>query len=744
MENFSTCSAGQLTRSKLTCSVLAALLTLAAFSQYAFAEVDESTENAGALEEIVITAQRRTESLQEVPISVTVFSAEDLRESGVRMLDDIATRTPGFAMGSFNFGQPQLYIRGIGSNADGAGSDSSVVVFLDEVYIGRATAANVELYDLERFEVLRGPQGTLFGKNVIGGAMNITTTKPTEEFKAKFELTGGNLGLLEGKGLISGALANNVFGKFSFTHRERDGYITSVDPTIRGTKFGGIESSGVRGGLRFILSDTVEINVSGDYTRDRYDAAGHRDVGAGLILPAGQKAFDPVGYADPYNTFTDFADGYQNRDVWGVMGRLDWEIGGGTFTGISAFRGADFKFDEDHAGSGFASTPILSVQSAIDENVNQLTQELRFNRVDFNDRLNWTVGAFYLNENIEREEDSLIALFAPRPLPADVSLQDNTTKSWSVFADATWTITDRFDFTLGGRWTNESKNIRQIGIDGALGGIIQNYDVRDSQSWDAFTPRAVLGFHITDDAYTYISYSEGFKSGGYEGLAATATGAKTPFNPEEAKAYEAGLKTEWLDKRLRVNLAVYKTDYADLQVLERITTPEDPLGIVVTKNAGKAKIQGAELEFNSQWGNFGLNGNYAYIDTETQEFGGPTDPRNGKALRNSPKNSYYLTGNYHWDLSVGGSISIRYDFRHQDKVYSDPLNLEGSAIPQYDLQDFRIAYAPTGEKWEVSGWVHNLADEEYLLHAWPAQPFAYVQTLAPPRTYGVTFTMQFE
>jgi iron complex outermembrane receptor protein len=710
-----------------------------------FAQSEEEAEALGMLEEVTVTAQRRSESLQEVPISVTVFSAEDMREANIRILSDIATRTPGFAMGVFNFGQPQLYIRGIGSNADGAGSDSSVVTFLDEVYIGRATAANVELYDLERFEVLRGPQGTLFGKNVIGGALNMVTSRPTDELTGKFEATAGNLGLLEAKGLVSGPLTDKIAGKFSFTTRKRDGYITSVDPTIAGTKYSDLQNTGIRGALLIMASDTVEINLSADYSWDRYGPAGHRVAGLddGSILPAGQAAFNAAAYNDVYNTFSDYAGGFQDRDVWGFMGRVDWQVARGTFTSISALRGADYEFSEDHVGSGFATTPILSAQAYINEDVQQFTQEFRFNRVDFDDRVNWTVGAYYLGEDINRQEDSLIALFTPRPLPADTSLQYNDTTSWSVFADMTWSITDKFDLTVGGRYTDEKKDIVQVGIDGALGGIVENYDVAASQSWDAFTPRAVLGYHISDNAYTYVSYSEGFKSGGFEGLAATAIGAATPFDPEEAKAWEGGVKSEWFDNRMRVNLSVYQTDYTDLQVLERIVTPDDPLGILITKNAGKAKIKGFELEMASQWGNFGLNGNYAYIDTETQEFGGPDDPRNGKQLRNSPKNSYYITANYNWPLSNGAAINLRYDYRHQDKVYSDPLNLEGAAIPGYNLQDARIAYVAASGMWDIAAWVNNLADEEYLLHAWPANPFGWVQTYAPPRTYGVTFSMRY-
>ncbi len=735
--------ARKLKSSKLILGLLG-LLIVTLWWQPIHAQSEEAEASEGALEEVVITAQRRAESLQEVPISVTVFDAEDLREAGVRIMSDVATRTPGFAMGTFNFGQPQLYIRGIGSNADGAGSDSSVVVFLDEVYIGRATAANVELYDLERFEVLRGPQGTLFGKNVIGGALNLVTSKPTDVLTSKFEATGGNLGLIEGKALVSGPFSDKVSGKFSFTTRRRDGYMTSVDPTNLGTEYSGLKNTGLRAGLRIIASDNVEINLSADYSADRYDAAGHIVLGLddGLLIPTFQLAYDPVAAGNPDFTFSDLDDGFQDRDVYGFMGRLDWDTDSGTFTSITGLRGAQFDFNEDHLGSGLATFPILAVQAFIDEEVDQFTQEFRFNGLAFNDNLNWTVGVFYLKEDVDRQEDSMVG-FAPRPYPRDISLQSNTTKSSSIFADATWSITERFDLTLGARYTDEKKDIRQIGIDGAAGGVAEDYDVTASDSWDAFTPRIVLGFHLTDDAFLYGSYSEGFKSGGYEGLAATATGASTAFNPEEAEAFEAGLKTEWLDRRMRINLAVYKTDYTDLQVLERIITPDDPLGIVVTKNAGSAEIKGAELEFDSQWGGFGLSGNFAYIDTETKEFGGPEDPRNGKNLRNSPKNSYYLLASYTWDLSNGASLIARYDYRHQDKVYSDPLNIEGSAIPEYSLQDARLAYAAASGHWELAAWVKNLADERYMHHAWPAAPFGYVHTPAPPRTYGVTLSLRF-
>jgi iron complex outermembrane receptor protein len=648
-------------------------------------------------------------------------------------------------MGTFNFGQPQLYIRGIGSNADGAGSDSSVVVFLDEVYIGRATAANMEIYDLERFEVLRGPQGTLFGKNVIGGALNLTTSRPTDYFTSKFELTGGNLGLFEAKALVSGPLSDSVSGKFSVTTRNRDGYMTSVDPSIEGTEFSGLKNTGVRAGLRIEASETVIIDLTADYSWDRYDAAGHMVLGLddGMLVPTFQTAYNPAAAGNPDFTFSDL-NGYQDRDVWGAMARVGWDVGGtGTFTSITAYRGAEFDFYEDHLGSSFTSFPILAVEAFIDEEVAQFTQEFRFNSLAFNDSLNWTIGAFFLNEEIDRREDSGVGFAPPRPLPHDISIQNNETKSWSLFADATWSITDRFDLTLGARYTDEKKDIRQFGEDNAAGGVAENYDITASESWDAFTPRVVLGFHLTDDAYIYGSYSEGFKSGGFEGLAATAVGASTPFNPEEAKAYEGGLKSEWLDNRMRINLAVFQTDYTDLQVLERIITPEDPLGIVVTKNAGEAEIKGAEVELTSQWGGFGLSGNYAYIDTETKEFGGPEDPRNGKSLRNSPKHSYYILASYNWVLSNGGALVIRYDYRHQDKVYSDPLNIEGSAIPEYSLQDARLAYVSPKGNWEIAGWVQNISDKRYMHHAWPAAPFGYVHTPAPPRTYGVTFSMNF-
>jgi iron complex outermembrane receptor protein len=709
--------------------------------------VDDSAEDSrsGALEEVTVTAQRREQSLQEVPISVTAFDAENLREINARVLSDIATRTPGFAMGTFNLGQPQLYIRGIGSNADGAGSDSSVVTFVDEVYVGRATAANLEIYDLERFEVLRGPQGTLFGKNVIGGALNLTTTRPADSFTGRFEVTAGDLGLLEARGFVSGPLADSIKGKVAVTARERDGYIKSADPTNFGAEYGDLKNAGVRAGLLIEAGDDVDVYLTADFSADRYGPAGHYVVG-GLIGSA-QAAYDSRYAANPDYTFADFV-GYQDRDVWGFMGRVDWHSTAGTFTSISALRGADYEMEEDHVGTGYATYPLIQAGVYIDEGVDQFTQEFRFNSLAFNDRLNWTVGLYYLNEEVNRREDAQISFGASsppvRPFPADSTRQFNETDSWSVFADATWSITDRWELTLGGRYTDESKDINQVAIEGcAACGVSGPYDVTASDSWDRFTPRAVLGFHLTDAIYTYASYTEGFKSGGFEGYASSATAASTPFNEELAEAYEGGFKSEWLQDRLRVNVAVYQTDYTDLQVLEIVQTPENPIGIAVTKNAGAATIQGAELEFQSQWGAFGLSGNYSYMDSETKEFGGPDDPRNGKSLRNSPQNSYYLAASYDWALPNGGNLQLRYDFRHQDKVFQDPLNLELASIPAYDVQDVRLAYAAPNGAWEVAGWVENLADERYDYHAWPSAPFAYVHTAAPPRIYGVTFSMFF-
>jgi len=705
-----------------------------------------SSAGAQELEEITVTAQKRAQSLQSVPIAITAIGGEEMREADIHTLDDIAVKTPGFFMGSFNKGQPQLYIRGIGSNADGAGSDVSVVTFLDEVYIGRASGSVFDLFDLDRVEVLRGPQGTLFGKNAIGGAVSMITSKPSETFYGRAELSLGNLNAVVARALVSGPISDNVFGKVSASFRSRDGFVESV---TTGQKMSDQGNGGIRGTLLFTPREDVEVQVTADYNKSE-------ETGAGRILVADNNPATPdilVGIAQAANpaaandytkTFAD-NQGVADVEAGGIMGKVNWDVGSGTFTSITAYRTSDY-LNVDDIPAWSLSLGVIDATTFVDESADQFSQEFRFAGTGMDNRLNWVAGVYYLTEDVERQENSEVAV--PAVAATSQSFQDNTTDSISAFGDFTYDFSDRFSAVVGARYTSEDKNIRQVGIPPVAfpHTINESYDITASKSWNAFTPRVVLQWQVSDELFFYGSYAEGFKSGGFEGTASSEIAARTPFNQEDAKAFEIGAKMELLNDRLRLNVAGFTTDYTDLQVLVRKPAfPGDPLGVVITENAADATSNGLEIEFDAILSeNFEVSGSYTYLDATYDRYLEPNGIDNaGNRLRNAPENAVNLVAKYTKDLAGGAQISVRYDFFHSDEAFQDPREEPGAAKPAYDLSNLRVSYTPANGDWEFAVWGRNLFDEEYLTHNFPLQPFGNPGTAGAPLTYGVSALYDF-
>jgi iron complex outermembrane receptor protein len=736
---------------------------------------------AGVIEEMIVTSQRREENVQSVPVAVTAFSGEALDEMGIVDIKGITERTPGFTMGVFNPGQPQFYIRGIGSNEDGAGGDQSVIVFVDEVYIGRSAGSDMDLFDLERVEVLRGPQGTLFGKNVIGGAVSLVTKKPSEETEVKLEGTVGNLSAITLRGLASGEIAENTYGKISFSSRRRDGYLHSqIDqfpeyfPNIAANLLGkfdqlNINNDSFRGALRFLPTDSLEINLTANYSTMDRAGPSYKSIGPGGIPYLADAALLP-DYEDKIHQNLLEDPGSSKNEIWGVTGRIDYDFNETmTFTSLSSFREVEAE-QQWFLGTKNLTALRLSTNTVplylvgsndYTDDSKTFTQEFRF--TGSTNRLNWVAGAYYLNEKTNRNErDSAGLDFSDGQGGVGVSIpsidggddQRNKTDSYSLFGQFTFDLTETFSVTLGGRQTWEEKKIRRTGTPSALTPA-RNYDFEAGEDWSAFTFRAGAEWQATEDIFIYATVSEGFKSGGYQGLAGNELIASTPFDPEEATLYELGFKTDWLDNRLRLNAAIFYTDYTDLQILQ-LLVPEGAVpgttGTLITQNAADADIEGVEVEFIVKpIDNLTIQGSYTHLKTEFANFfipdgfrppdlGGATPvDRTGNELRNAPKHAFNVLVRYDWQLPNGAAMSLQGDWRYKDKVYQDPDVLEFSAVPSYDVVDFRASYLFPNGNFETTLWMRNAFDEDYFLHNWPLQGSGQA-TPAPPRTYGVTIT----
>ncbi len=727
------------------------------------ATAQDEAAQAGGLAEIVVTAQRRSENLQEVPLSVTAFSADSLREQGIDSIKGITERVPGLTMGQFNPGQPQIYIRGVGTNVRGAAEDPGVIVFVDEVYIGRAQGSDIDLFDLERVEVLRGPQGTLFGRNVIGGAISMITTKPTAETKWAMEGSFGDFKSLSGRAFVSGELVDNVYGKIAVAAKRRDthlinniGRFSASIPNSNSFSNGGLNgtsSESIRTQLRYQPRDNVDVNLTLHFSTQDADGPARHFIpgpGTGGVFYASDSTLIP-GYSNDYrNVLTNDAGSYRSQ-AYGANLRFDVAINDAlNFTSLTAYRFAKATNFEPGLGTPELSllrlslTPASLVPFTIDGNNDyfdrdkMLTQEFRLSSAG-QSRLNWVAGLFLLDQEVYRDETATVGVKTRGPggtlggtntFGNEIQISDNS--SYAVFGQATYAFTDRWSATVGARYTKDTKDFRGIGDPGGLT-INEAYDVTNKKSWTSTTPKGSIEFKPTRDLLFYASAAKGYKAGGFPNLGPTAAVARTPYDPETALQYEIGAKTEWFDRRLRINLAAYDIQYDDLQVLLQLIpvgSPPGTPGAIFTLNAADSTSKGIELEFSAaptdRWL---ISGSIATMDAKFDTFrvpdgfltpgGAPVNSNAGKFLRNAPELAGNLLVRYTQPLANGSSISAQIDTRYKDKVYGDPANLEFAAVPSYTLTDLRLAYRNPSGNVEIAGTVSNLTDEQYLLHNYP-------------------------
>lgn len=698
----------------------------------------------GKPQEVVVTALRRTESLQRVPAAVSAITAEQLAKAGIQNLGDVSTRTPSFVIGQQGPASPDMSIRGIGSTDRDAGSDRSVVVFLDEVYAGRAGGVPPDLFDLERVEVLRGPQGTLYGKNAVGGAVNLISRKPTHKTSASGELTVGTDSLVEVKAAAGGSLSENLAGRLAFSGKSRG---PLYENRFQNAETDNYRLNAVRGQLRWTPSDALEVSLSADHSKDKVN-------GISTFVNPKTAALLAIGFDPGSDSFVSHNNvlGFMDREISGVHLRIEREFNAGTLTSLTGWRSLDLAETRDLAGvplrpitagiRGFESTQIMTEQST------SVSQEFRFTS---NRRGPWSyiTGVYYQQEDTDRVEERKRQLNTAISRP--VFAQGAQTTSYAVFGQTTWQASDALAVTVGGRYTRDERDFalkvtNPFGL-ASLSPATQLFDITANKSWSAFTPKATVDLTLAPNVMGYLTVGRGYKSGGFQGLAANAAAARTPFNPEYATSYELGLKSRWFDRRLTLNGSAFMTDFSDLQFRQRILTiPNDQASaIVVVANAGTARIKGAELEAGwapSKWQSYTLA--YSYLDTLITSFNatpGVTDV-NGLELARSPRH----TLNAAVDLSMPLGAYVlggRVDYRYRSSFWFEPSIDRSLFEGGYGLVDARVSLTAPGSKWSVDLWGRNLTDQRYRTFAQAigfttAGLSAATSRTGDPRTVGVT------
>ena len=751
------------------------LATLAIAVGVAMTAATPAFAQRSTIEEVVVTAQYRAQSIQDVPITITALSAEQLEAGNIFDIGSSANNVPGMTLGEFAPGQALIALRGVGSVDDGAGLDNSVAVFLDGIYMGRGAGTNFDMFDLERIEILKGPQGTLFGRNAIGGAISVVTAKPTQETEGKVALTVGNEGTLRYQGLVSGGLSENLAGKLVVNHREHDGYVRN---TLLNKDVQDEDYSSVRGQLLW-TNDNSEWLLSADYMEDD-----RGDIGRATVVNGN---FDYIGAATSlgagrYGTTASPTDGFNAREAGGISLQGDINYAKGKLTSITGVRSVETDWEMPSVGAplggGFnlaAGVFGADVIDDIEEEIDTFSQEFRWTS-ELDGNFNYVAGLYYFTEDTDRQEqfriDRNTVATGQVVVGNEWTRTQNETTSYAAYGQGSWELNDQWKLTIGGRFTKDERDYiasaancglsdAQISAGGAdpsvcvfngnrVGGslriIAEAFVAPASTDFDNFSPMISASFRPNDNVMYFGTVSTGFKSGGFAGSQGVRSAATNVVDPEEVTNFELGFKGDFLENTLRVNGTVFMMDYEDLQVVRFGPVPNSVFGTFQTTNIGSADISGLELDFT--WyatDRFRISGHYGYLDTEANDlvlngFNGPSD-FSGTPLRQAPENSYGLTFNYNLPVA-SGEFDFRVQYSHTDEQHFDAPTINDTISESHDLIDARISWKSTDEKYSVALWGQNIGDEHYVTHAYRIGPGS-IGVWSPPSTFGLTGTVNF-
>ncbi len=675
---------------------------------------------ADADEEVIVTAQKRAERLIDVPISISSVSKAQMQSQNLVSLSELGGRLPNvLAANSSLF--PNFTIRGISSQSGGSpGVAPAVGVYVDEVFQGRDRAYNVPLEGIARVEVLRGPQGTLYGKNTIGGTISIITDKPTNEFHGEASAQIGNLGFNQETLTLSGPIVEDRFLLLgSFIRKERDGFIYN---RFRNEDINGYEGYGGR--LRAIITptDTVTFDLSADY----YTQDGTEALQTVTYVPLPFPPYNSLPTPDPNNRIVDLdAPITGEREVWGASARFDIDLEWATLTGIVAHREYTSAFQDDSDG-----LPLDEFSVGRSEGASINSQEVRLTS-NGDGALSWIVGAYFYQEDLDSVNNINLgplfpsALFRLPPLPASFRERALTNASvdetsWAGFGSFTYDFNDQLRLAAGVRFTHESKDLAYSQLATTLvSGLIYAFALpisprTDSLSEGEWTGDISLTYKINPENVVYAKYSRGYKAGGFQADVISPPPNTPPasfeFEPEFVNNYEAGYKSRWFDGMISLNTAVFYLDYTNKQ--ERVNTGVS----FVISNAGEARVYGAEFELDANlFEGFHLTASLGLLDAKYTSFknaGGLGINFDGNRLTGAPRATWTVAAQYDFPIAGEFNGTIRAEAQHLNEIYTDSANSADLLQRDYTLINARAGIE--GENWGFYLWGKNLGDELVL------------------------------
>jgi iron complex outermembrane recepter protein len=829
-------------RSALVRQAVIASLAFAAAPTFAQQTAQNEEESSRTIESIIVTAQKREQSLQDVPIVVTAVSEQLLQDTGVRDIKDLTVLTPGLTVTSTSSeASTTARIRGVGTVGDNPGLESSVGVVIDGVYRPRNGVGFGDLGELERIEVLKGPQGTLFGKNTSAGVINIISKRPSQDFSSQVEVTAGNYGALEGSASINGGLREGVSARLYVGARERDGFLDvrrGAGPRQE-LEDNDRDVETARAQLLLEPSEALNIRFVGDYSQRNESCCGGVQVvrgpaAAAVDALAGGRGVNLPDDAFEREVYLNRSDTQEIEDLGGSV-EVNYDAGAATITSISAYRTWESinAQDVDFTAADIWHRDPDGYHAA---DFTQLSQEFRI--AGETDRLSWLAGAFYANEDLENRQQlqygsqyrtymlaltggpasplvpltigatpgaqaALAQAYTPGIGQRDLHEQDS--RSWAVFTNNNFRVTDALELTLGARYTNEAKDLDtrysnthggvgcqsirsnfaalQAGMVGAglpaatrdainrvavgigcaafTDPIYNNLNNAQDIDEDEVSGTAKVAYRFTDQVMTYVSYARGYKASGFNldrvrtGSAALNPGTPggvgasldTSFDKELVDSYELGVKSQWAGDSLLLNASVFYQDYQDFQL-----NTFDGVQFLVT-SLEQVVSQGVDLDivWFTPLEQLSLQGGVTYADTQIEDPVALANP--GLFAQNREDDTLSFAPEWSASLSATFEQPLGTDLTWRTNVgakYTSEYNTGSNLVPQKMQDAMTIVTARTGigaenESWMIEAWAQNLTDEEYyqVVFDAPLQTGSFNAFLGAPRTYGLTARFKF-
>lgn len=753
-----------------------------------------AANDSSQVQEIVVTAQRRSENIQQVPVSIQAFTAKTITDLGIKSSADLGQVTPNvdIALPAGPGNQPIIAIRGIGLNDYDTNNAGPNGIYVDEVYLSSPASQTFQTFDLERIEVLKGPQGTLYGRNTSGGAINFITKKPTDTPEADFHAEYSSYNTFNFEGGAGGPIAPDLDARAAVVVNESQGYAYN---TLTHTHENGQNNAAGRLQLLWKPTDKFKLlfNVHGGFVDNRpteYRHIGDLDpttfTQCSIAATKAGNCVDLFGYGTPKG----FYDGAYNRrqhlkvNSFGSYLRADGTVGPVTLTSITSFEHNDKIHPED---SDASPNRLLEIDFGVRSNT--ITQELR--AAGSGDRYDWVAGLYYLHEDLHQNQPIYIlldgdkffggpgtcdAVFANNPPTVDdlqhplatcgeraFDYSHQVTNAYAAFGQGDYSITDKLKLTLGGRFTSEQRSFHYVGLVQYQYGGMDNFTpsallADSSQSLDksAFSWRAAVDYHFTSSIHAYASVATGYKSGDFNGSFLSTDPAEIalqlkPVQPETVTAYEVGIKASLFENRVILDLAAFYNDYKNMQVFVLVPPVSGGTGLPVNvlDNARKAHTEGVDAQLTLRpISGLTANFNLGLLETRLDSFVANVDPSqpnySGNQLPLSPRASFAGLIDYKVP-APGGTVDLQFSATYKSHQFFDISNDPYTTQDGYWLENARVAYGFDNGRWEVAAFVRNLANQKYFLDEFDlTNPFGFIQGIeGMPRSVGVELNFRY-